>query len=155
MRGIEAALKILTDAAGSGSGMFASEALRKLADSEKMKSTDISLASSLIYIVMRRRELWEKITGNFLRSKEKLPKSVYIAIITGAGGLIELRRFSEGILINGIVEYIKKDKSLARYSSLANAVLRKILENGEEILNGFKKPSSIDIGSTILVILSI
>ena len=140
MRGIEAALKILSGNKNS----FASEALRKLADREKMKQADISLASSLIYIVMRRRELWQKLTGAFIRAKEKLPESVYTAMLMGAGGLMELRRFSEGVLINGIVENLKKDKENKKYISLVNAVLRKINENGASMIENFKKSPSLD-----------
>ncbi len=143
MRGIEAALKILIESQNS-KGMFASEALRKLADREKMSAPDISLASSLIYIVMRKRELWENIVGRFLRSREKLPVPVYVVMITGAGGLLELRRFSEGVLINGLVEYLKRDKASFRYVGLVNAVLRKILENGEELLSAYKTSTSLD-----------
>jgi len=140
MRGIEAALKIL----GENKNSFASESLRKLADREKMKSTDISLASSLIYIVMRRKELWEKLTGNFIRSKEKLPVPVYTAMLAGAGGLMELRRFSEGVLINGIVDSLKRDKKNQKYISLVNAVLRKINEEGSAMIEELKKSSSVD-----------
>ena len=140
MRGIEAALKILNESKGA----FASEALRKLADREKMKTQDISLASSLIYIVMRRRELWEKLTGTFIRAKEKLPVQVYTAMLTGAGGLMELRRFSEGVLINGIVETLKRSKENQKYISLVNAVLRKINENGADMIADFKKSPSLD-----------
>ena len=140
MRGIEAALKILSENKNS----FASEALRKLADREKMKQTDISLASSLIYIVMRRRELWEKIADNFVKSKEKLPKPIYTAILVGAGGLMELRRFSEGVLINGIIETLKRDKNNQKYISLVNAVLRKINEGGAKMIEKLKKSSSLD-----------
>ncbi|MBR1485715.1 MAG: RsmB/NOP family class I SAM-dependent RNA methyltransferase [Synergistaceae bacterium] len=140
MRGIEAALKILCENKNS----FASENLRKLADSEKMKSTDVSLASSLIYIFMRRRELWQKIMEKFVRSKEKLPVQISTAILMGTGGLMELRRFSEGVLINGIVEAIKKDKRNQKYVSLVNAVLKKIKESGAEIIESLKKSSSLD-----------
>ena len=140
MRGIEAALKILNESKGA----FASEALRKLADREKMKTQDISLASSLIYIVMRRRELWEKLTGTFIRAKEKLPVQVYTAMLTGAGGLMELRRFSEGVLINGIVETLKRSKENQKYISLVNAVLRKINENGADMIADLKKSPSLD-----------
>ena len=139
MRGIEAALKVLTDNKG-----FASESLRKLADREKMKAPDISLASSLIYIVMRRRELWGKVAGTFLRSVEKLPAQVYAAVLTGTGGLMELRRFSEGVLINGIIETLKRNKENQKYISLVNAVLRKVNEGGAEILDRLKKSSSLD-----------
>ena len=143
MRGIEAALKVLGND-NKSKGAFASEALRKLADREKMKGSDISLASSLIYIVMRRRELWEKLTGTFIRSKEKLPEQVYTAMITGAGGLMELRRFSEGVLINGIVETLKRSRENQKYISLVNAVLRKIKENGREMIETLKKSPSLD-----------
>ena len=142
MRGIEAALKILTSDLSTGA--FASEALRKLADREKMNPPDISLASSLIYIVMRRKELWEKITAKFLRSEEKLPAQVYMSLIMGAGGILELRRFSEGVLINGILEYLKRKESFSRYVSLVNAVLRKINESGESLLEGFAKSLTLE-----------
>ena len=142
MRGIEAALKVLTSDISTGA--FASEALRKLADREKMSPPDISLASSLIYIVMRRKELWEKIAAKFLRSEEKLPAQVYMSLIMGTGGILELRRFSEGVLINGILEYLKRKESFARYVSLVNAVLRKINEAGESLLEGFAKSLTIE-----------
>ncbi|MBQ3653204.1 MAG: hypothetical protein II954_02160, partial [Synergistaceae bacterium] len=117
MRGIEAALKVLTS---DVTGPFASEALRKLADREGMKASDISLASSLVYIVMRRKELWEKIAGRFLTRGEKLPPQVMMSIFVGTGGLLELRRFSGGVLVNGILDTLKRTKSLARYASLVN-----------------------------------
>ena len=141
MRGIEAALNILTH--DNGTGQFATEALRKLADREKMKGSDISLASSLIYIVMRRKELWEKIADDYIRSRENLPESVLTALTTGIGGLLELRRFSGGVLINGIIEYLKRDKSLVKYSSLVNAILHKIIEENPNKLEKFSKSSSL------------
>ena len=109
-----------------------------------MSPPDISLASSLIYIVMRRKELWEKIAAKFLRSEEKLPAQVYMSLIMGTGGILELRRFSEGVLINGILEYLKRKESFARYVSLVNAVLRKINEAGESLLEGFRKSLTIE-----------
>ena len=143
MRGIEAALKVLTSDSGGGK-KFSSEALRILADREKMKSTDISLASSLIYIVMRRKELWEKISADYIRSKENLPTSVIMAVLMGTGGLLELRRFSGGVLVNGIIEYLRRDKSTAKYSGLVNAVLHKVIENGADTLEKFRRSPSVD-----------
>ncbi|MBQ2616463.1 MAG: RsmB/NOP family class I SAM-dependent RNA methyltransferase, partial [Synergistaceae bacterium] len=132
---------VLTSDSG---GKFSSEALRILADREKMKSPDISLASSLIYIVMRRKELWEKISADYIRSKEKLPLSVIMAVLMGTGGLLELRRFSGGVLVNGIIEYLRRDKSTAKYSGLVNAVLHKIIENGADTLEKFRRSPSVD-----------
>ena len=142
MRGIEAALTVLTSYNDGRKNKFSSETLRILADREKMKSTDITLASSLIYIVMRRKELWEKISSDYLRSKEKLPPSVNMAVLTGTGGLLELRRFSGGVLVNGIIEYLRKNKQLAKYSGLVNAVLHKVIENGEGVLEKFRRSPS-------------
>ncbi len=143
MRGIEAALKVLTSDSAGGK-KFSSETLRKLADRENMKVADISLASSLIYIYMRRKELWEKIAGDYIRSKEKLPISVYVGIIMGTGGLLELRRFSEGVLVNGIIEYLRRDRSTSKYAGLVNAVLHKVIEAGGEVLEKFRSSPSLE-----------
>ncbi|MBQ3586524.1 MAG: hypothetical protein II964_07395, partial [Synergistaceae bacterium] len=143
MRGIEAALTVLTSESANR-GKFSSEALRILADREKMKSPDITLASSLIYIVMRRKELWEKISSDYLRSKEKLPQAVNMAVLMGTGGLLELRRFSGGVLVNGIIEYLRRNKSTSKYAGLVNAELHKVIENGEGTLEKFKSSPSIE-----------
>ena len=109
-----------------------------------MKTPDISLASSLVYIVMRRKELWENIAAKFLRAQEDLPPEVYMSVIMGAGGILELRRFSEGVLINGILEYLKRDNAFIKYVSLVNAVLRKINESGIELAESYKKSAAIE-----------
>ena len=138
MRGIEAALKVLS----SETGTFASEALRKLADREKMKAQDISLASSLVYIVMRRKELWEKIAADY-PTRAKLPPNVYTAVTMGIGGLLELRRFSGGVLVNGILQELKRRRDTAKYASVVNAVLHKITEGGAGLLEKFRASPSV------------
>lgn len=145
MRGIEAALKILGSSGEfQKSEKFATERLRKLASDEKMKSQDISLASSLIYIVMRRRELWLKIATEFLKNDfNELPKFVQESILAGTGGLLELRRFSTGVLVNGIVENLRA-KKLVKYVSLVNAVLRNVNESGAKKLELIKTSSKTD-----------
>ncbi len=138
MRGIEAALEIITGLNKNNNEKFGSELLRKLAERTKMKATDISLASSLIYITMRRKELWEAIANNYLKEDLKsLPPVVRDCIITGTGGLLELRRFSGGVLVSAIVDYIRKAKEL-KFVSLTNAVLHKINEQGREKLDELK-----------------
>ena len=142
MRGIEAALKVLIPS--DSSGAFASEALRKLADREKMKAPDITLASSLVYIMMRRKELWENISGRFLRSQEKLPELVTTAITMGTGGILELRRFSEGVLINGIIDVLKRNEISVNFVPLVNAILHKVGESGRELLEAMSKSSVLE-----------
>ena len=141
MRGIEAALTVLTSDNG---GKFSSESLRILADREHMKAPDISLASSLVYITMRRRELWEKISSDYIRSKDKLPPAVNMAVIMGTGGLLELRRFSGGVLVNGIISCLKHDRNTAKYSGLVNAVLHKVIDAGSDTLEKFRKSPTVE-----------
>lgn len=93
---------------------------------------------------MRRKELWEKISSDYLRSKEKLPPAVNMAVLMGTGGLIELRRFSGGVLVNGIIEYLRRNKLTSKYAGLVNAVLHKVIENGEGILEKFRRSPSIE-----------
>ena len=145
MRGIEAALTVLTSELNNKDGKkFSSESLRILADREKMKAPDISLASSLLYIFSRRRELWEKISSGYLRSKENLPASVNMAVLMGTGGLLELRRFSGGVLVNGIVDYLRQNKLTIKYAGLVNAVLHKVIENGADTLEKFRRSPSAE-----------
>lgn len=141
MRGIEAALTVLTS---ENAKKFSSEALRILADREKMKAADISLASSLLYIFARRRELWEKISSDYLRSKENLPAPVNMAVLMGTGGLLELRRFSGGVLVNGIVNHLRQNKLTIKYTGLVNAVLHKVIENGADTLEKFRHSPSAE-----------
>ncbi len=142
MRGIEAALEILTGSKNLENEKFAIELLRKLADRTNMKAPDISLASSLIYIAMRRRELWIKIASMFLKKDfESLPQVVRESIITCTGGLLELRRFSGGVLVSAVVDFIKKAKEF-KYVSMSNAILHNINEQGREKLDLLKNSNS-------------
>ena len=96
MRGIEAALYILEQVRA---GRLASEVLRKTADINKMKSGDIALASSLIYLAERKRELWENIYLNFIKDdakKSDLPELVRDSLLIGTAGILGLRHFAQG-----------------------------------------------------------
>ncbi len=141
MRGIEAALKVISNL--NDSEKFGSELLRKLADREKLKVQDISLASSLIYITMRRKELWQNIANKFLKEDiTTLNKNVRDCLTVGTGGLLELRRFAGGVLVSGIIDYMKKNK-LNKNIPLVNAILHRINEHGRDELEKFKISSDI------------
>ncbi len=155
MRGIEAALNVLSSVNRKSpdqnrkSGKFAIEMLRKLAAQENMKSTDISLASSLIYISMRRRELWQKIAADYLVKSNpeanfaKLPGFVRDCVVMGTGGLLELRRFSGGVLVNGILENLRA-RNFGKFTALVNAILHKVGELGAQKLEAIKNSSRIE-----------
>ena len=118
MRGIEAALQVLEQVRA---GRFASEALRKIG----MRPADAALASSLVYIALRRRELWQEVYGSFLKEGAKsghkgLPPTVQDALLAGTAGLLELRRFAGGVLVNALLDDLKA-RSLKRWVPLVTA----------------------------------
>ena len=140
MRGIEGALHVL---ARVREGRFASKVLRD--SGSAMAPGDLSLAASLVYIVLRREEMWWHIVGGFLRSGDsrsrggggrspgrpaaggRLPPQIADCLLVGAAGLLELRHFAGGVLVNGLLEHLKNEGQ-GRFVSLANAVLHAVGE---------------------------
>ena len=55
--------------------------------------------------------------------------------------MLELRRFSGGVLVSAVVDFIKKAKQF-KYVSMANAILHNINEHGREKLESLKNSSS-------------
>ena len=150
MRGIEGALHVLeqirasregpfASAGGRGaascrpagtSATFASEALRKLGG--EMSPGDLTLASSLVYAVLRRQEMWRAVYGKFLRDSRgdaSLPPLIRDCLLVGTAGLLELRHFAGGVLVNGLLDHLKSH-SQKRWVPLVNAVLHNVGERG-------------------------
>lgn len=145
MRGIEASLYVLEQIK---SGRMASEILRKTADLQKMKAPDISLASSLIYLAMRRRELWQNIYKDFIKEKNKgkideMPDVVQDSLLIGTAGILGLRHFAQGVLVNALIDNLKK-KNQFKWVRMVNAVLRGVGENGAAKLEEFHKSADIN-----------
>ena len=156
MRGIEGALHVL---ARVREGRFASEALRD--SGSAMAPGDLSLAASLVYIVLRREEMWRHIVGGFLRSgdarsrsgrgrspgqpaaEEHLPPQVADCLLAGTAGLLELRHFAGGVLVNGLLEHLKSE-GRGRFVSLVNAVLRAVGERGLERVEALRRSASLE-----------
>ncbi len=119
-----------------------------------MKPQDLSLASSLTYIVLRRKELWMRISERFMRNSESggkrkddnktqgtakgIPAVVQDALLLGTGGISELRHFAVSALVSGILDYLKAQKQ-TKYVPFVNAVLRKVSENGKALEETFRK----------------
>ncbi|MCR5347001.1 MAG: RsmB/NOP family class I SAM-dependent RNA methyltransferase [Fretibacterium sp.] len=158
MRGIEGALQVLEQTrqggkdpapAGGKSGgarrsagngvLFASEVLRKL--SEDMTPGDRTLASSLVYAVLRRQEMWRAIYEKFLkdpRGDESLPPFIRDCLLLGTAGLLELRHFAGGVLVNGLLDHLKA-RSQKRWVPLVNAVLHNVGEKGAEQMEALRR----------------
>ncbi|MBQ9565596.1 MAG: RsmB/NOP family class I SAM-dependent RNA methyltransferase [Synergistaceae bacterium] len=142
MRGIEGALHVLDQVR---KGRFASEALRNAG--RGMAGPDLTLASSLVYAVLRRREMWRTTYEGFTRGggkgKEKLPPLVQDCLLAGTAGLLELRHFAGGALVNGLLDCLKR-RNLNRWVSLVNAVLRCVGERGSERVEALRKSPSLE-----------
>ena len=143
MRGIEGALHVLGQV---GKGRFASEALREAG--RGMAPPDMTLASSLAYAVLRRRELWQTVYGGFMRQKdsrekEKLPPLVRDCLLTGTAGLLELRHFAGGVLVNGLLDCMKRE-SMTRWVPLVNAVLHSVGERGAGRVEELRRSPSLE-----------
>ena len=129
MRGIEGALYVWREVRA---GKFASETLRRIANS--MTPQDLTLATSLVYIALRRQFLWKEIYGHFLRkSPSGLSQAAEDALCIGAAGILELRTFHPRVLVNGLLQELKKTGD-HKAVPVVNAVLRRVGEDGPKLL---------------------
>lgn len=134
MRGIEAALTVWKEVRG---GKFASEAIRHVGDS--LTPGDLVLLSSLVYAALRRQFLWKEIYGRFLRtSPSGVSQLAADALCIGTAGILELRTFAPRVLVNGLVQTLKKQGD-ERGARLVNAVLRRVSEEGQLQLKKIKE----------------
>lgn len=141
MRGIEAALQVLEQVRA---GRFASEALRRIG----MRPADAALASLLVYIALRRQELWQEVYGGFLKEGAKvrhkgLPPAVQDALLAGTAGLLELRHFAGGVLVNALLDDLKA-RSLKRWVPLVNAVLHNVGEEGAKRVEALRRSPALE-----------
>lgn len=139
MRGIEASLLVWRDIC---SGAFASEALRKRTG--KLQEGERVLASSLVFITLRRASLWKHIARTMTdRPLGSISTIAGDALLLGIAGVTELRTFSPRVLVNAMVEWVKTNGDF-RESGMVNAVLRRAVEEGPKILSDMKKSRSIN-----------
>ena len=134
MRGIEASLVVWNDVR---QGQFASESIRRVAPG--LTPGDLTLATSLVYITLRRQYLWKEIYGRFLSAP---PSSVSQltgdALCIGTAGILELKNFAPKVLVNGLVQLLKK-KGEEKGAGIVNAVLRRIASEGAEELRKIER----------------
>lgn len=136
MRGIEGALRALEEVE---KGAFASEALRKVW--EDVDPTERKLAATLVYLVERRLGLWRHLLARYCRRPvESLHPETVSALIVGIAGVLELKHFKPGVLVNALVQRVKRIRAAeaARESSLTNAVLRAVMEKAPSYVEELK-----------------
>jgi 16S rRNA (cytosine967-C5)-methyltransferase len=162
LRGIEGALLALQSVR---EGKFVGSALRALKDGperagskkagsgkegsgEEMTMPELSLASSLAYGVLRREALWEKIFGSYIEKnrsekQKKLAPVLWDCLLLGTAGILELRHFAKGALVNGLLEILKA-RGQEKAVPMANAVLRNIARDGEALLEKFRRSPNLE-----------
>jgi 16S rRNA (cytosine967-C5)-methyltransferase len=126
MRGIEGALKVLGEVER---GAFASESLRRtLCDIEPAER---KLASTIVYLTLRRMGLWKHLLAKFCRRPvTSLGKGAVLSLIAGIAGVLELKHFKPGALVNALVERAKNAPDAeSREPALINAVLHTVMED--------------------------
>jgi 16S rRNA (cytosine967-C5)-methyltransferase len=144
MRGIEAALLALRDVRD---GRFIGTALRALGDGTPVK--ELSLASSLAYSALRRESLWRAIFETYTQEKgakgkpRKLAPELSDCLLVGTAGLLELRHFAGGVLVNGLLE-ILKEKGQKKAVPMANAVLHNVSRDGAALLEKFRRSPRLE-----------
>ncbi|MGI6784323.1 MAG: RsmB/NOP family class I SAM-dependent RNA methyltransferase [Aminivibrio sp.] len=138
MRGIEASLHVWDEVRA---GKFASESIRRIA--HLLSPGDLTLATSLVYLSLRRQFLWKEISGTFLKtSPGSLSRFAEDALCIGAAGILELRTFAPRALVNGLVQELKK-RGDERGSRIVNAVLRRVAEEGPARLKKIKESGGV------------
>ena len=140
MRGIEGALKVLEEVER---GVFASESLRRTL--RDIEPAERKLASTLVYITLRRMGLWKHLLAKFCKkSPASLSKDTLQCLIVGTAGVLELRNFKQGVLVNALVQRVKnKASGDSREPALVNAVLHTIIENAGAYIERLKKSTAL------------
>ncbi|MDR1966830.1 MAG: RsmB/NOP family class I SAM-dependent RNA methyltransferase [Synergistaceae bacterium] len=126
MRGIEGALRVLADVER---GMFASESLRHAL--KDVEPAERKLASTLVYIAFRRMALWKHLLAKFCkRPAGALSRETHSSLVVGIAGVLELRHFKPGVLVNALVQRAKSGEGdSSGEPALINAVLHSVMEN--------------------------
>jgi len=140
MRGIEGALKVLEEAER---GVFASESLRRTL--RDIEPAERKLASTIVYITLRRMGLWKHLLTKFCKkSPASLNKDTLLCLIAGTAGVLELRNFKPGVLVNALVQRVKNNMGEdSREPALVNAVLHTIMEEAPAYVERLKSSAAL------------
>lgn len=124
----EAALKALT-ACLKGADIQATLD-QALAASKIMDTRDVGLATELAYGTLRLKIRLDWLLGNYLKNPESLPASMRLSLAVAAYEITQLDKVPAYASVDWCVEYIKGINP--RLSKVANAVLRRIADLGED-----------------------
>ncbi|MDR3075921.1 MAG: RsmB/NOP family class I SAM-dependent RNA methyltransferase [Synergistaceae bacterium] len=140
MRGIEGALKVLGEVER---GVFASESLRYTL--KDIEPTERKLASTIVYVTLRRMGLWRHLLTKFCKkSPTLLSKDTLLSLTAGIAGVLELRNFKPGVLVNALVQRAKNAAGEAsREPALINAVLHTVMEEAPAYIDRLRVSTAL------------
>ena len=142
MKGIEGALLVLEEVER---GAFASEAIRAVW--RDITPTERKLTATLVYITLKRMGLWKHLLAKYCkRPLESLNRKTVSLLILGIAGVIDLKHFKPGVLVNALVQAAKsvKDESgESRDAGLVNAVLHTIMDKAPSYIESLKEAPAI------------
>jgi 16S rRNA (cytosine967-C5)-methyltransferase len=140
MRGIDGALSVMNDVER---GMFASESLRHAL--RDIEPAERKLASSLVYVTLRRMGLWKHLLAKFCRRPiASLSREAAMCLVVGTAGVLELEHFKPGVLVNALVQRVKTvARGDSREASLVNAVLHTIMEEAPAYIENIRSSQAL------------
>jgi 16S rRNA (cytosine967-C5)-methyltransferase len=140
MRGIDGALSVMNDVE---QGMFASESLRHAL--RDIEPAERKLASSLVYVTLRRMGLWKHLLAKFCRRPVvSLSRETAMCLVVGIAGVLELEHFKPGVLVNALVQRVKTaSRDDSREASLVNAVLHTVMEEAPAYIENIRSSQTL------------
>lgn len=140
MRGIDGALSVMGDVER---GMFASESLRHTL--RDIEPAERKLASSLVYVTLRRMGLWKHLLAKFCRRPAaSLNRETATCLVVGIAGVLELEHFKPGVLVNALVQRVKTAARDGSYEApLVNAVLHTVMEEAPAYIENIRRSQAL------------
>ena len=110
------------------------DAFQRAADAAKLPSRDRAFARAIATTVLRRRGEIKSVLSKFLEKPLPAKEGKLEAILLSAAAQLLFLKTPPHAAISLAVDQCRTDPSTGRFAKLTNAVLRRVSEQGEEIL---------------------
>ncbi len=112
------------------------DSFQRAADAAKLAPRDRAFARAIATTVLRRRGEIKAVLATFLEKPIAAKEGKLEAILLSAGAQLLFLKTPPHAAISLAVDQCRADPSTGRFAKLTNAVLRRVSEQGEEILAG-------------------
>ena len=125
------------------------EAFQRAADAAKLAPRDRAFARAIATTVLRRRGEINAVLSRFLEKPIAAKEGKLEAILLSAGAQLLFLKTPPHAAISLAVDQCRADPATGRFAKLTNAVLRRVSEQGEEILAALD-PAELNIPAWLL-----